>query len=95
MITVSRAPGWKCERCRKVLPEVGLCPEYRDMCMRCVGVVSELDGQPVEIDIHAWAAARFDTFLAEEQAAGFPLTDAVIRAGRRNRGEAPEQPQRT
>jgi len=82
-VVVSLAPGWKCIRCRKVLPEVGLCEEHPELCMRCVAVVEP----EIEIDIHAWAARRFDVFLAEYRAQGMDLREAVIHAGKRNRGE--------
>ena len=35
-----KAKGQKCERCWKVLPEVGLNPEYPDICGRCADAVS-------------------------------------------------------
>ena len=34
-----KAKGQKCERCWKVLPEVGLNPDYPDICGRCVDAV--------------------------------------------------------
>jgi isoleucyl-tRNA synthetase len=36
---VSAAPGERCERCWRVLPEVGQVPEYDDLCRRCADVV--------------------------------------------------------
>lgn len=54
-IHVSQARGERCARCWKVLPEVGLCVPFPDLCLRCVGVVT---GE--EPDMHALAAARYD-----------------------------------
>ena len=36
---VTMAPGNRCERCWKVLPEVGQAPRYTDLCLRCAAVV--------------------------------------------------------
>jgi isoleucyl-tRNA synthetase len=36
---VSPAPGDRCERCWKVLPEVGQAPGHADLCLRCAAVV--------------------------------------------------------
>jgi isoleucyl-tRNA synthetase len=36
---VSAAPGNRCERCWKVLPEVGQAPRHTDLCLRCAAVV--------------------------------------------------------
>jgi isoleucyl-tRNA synthetase len=36
---VSAAPGNRCERCWKVLPEVGQAPRHSDLCLRCAAVV--------------------------------------------------------
>ncbi|MEW5703711.1 MAG: isoleucine--tRNA ligase [Pseudomonadota bacterium] len=41
-VRVEPAPGKKCERCWKVLPEVGTLPDHDDLCRRCAGVVREL-----------------------------------------------------
>jgi isoleucyl-tRNA synthetase len=38
-VRVSLAGGERCERCWRVLPEVGHQPEYRDLCRRCAAVV--------------------------------------------------------
>jgi isoleucyl-tRNA synthetase len=38
-VLVQMAPGNKCERCWRVLPEVGKQPDYDDLCKRCAGVV--------------------------------------------------------
>lgn len=38
-VVVQMAPGNKCERCWKVLPEVGQQPDYTDLCIRCSSVV--------------------------------------------------------
>jgi len=84
-VTVLPAPGWRCERCRKVLPEVGLCDEHPDLCLRCLAVMT---GE--EPDVHGMAARRFDRFLREEMAAGHPKPEAVRRAGHRNAGRNPD-----
>ena len=36
---VSQAPGNRCERCWRVLPEVGEMPGHADLCRRCAAVV--------------------------------------------------------
>jgi isoleucyl-tRNA synthetase len=36
---VSPAPGERCERCWRVLPEVGQAPGHSDLCRRCAAVV--------------------------------------------------------
>ena len=38
------AEGEKCERCWRVLPEVGNRSEHASLCLRCVDVVSALVG---------------------------------------------------
>jgi isoleucyl-tRNA synthetase len=38
-VRVSPAPGERCERCWRVLPEVGEVPGYTDLCRRCAEVV--------------------------------------------------------
>jgi isoleucyl-tRNA synthetase len=38
-VRVSPAPGERCERCWRVLPEVGQVPGYADLCRRCAQVV--------------------------------------------------------
>ena len=86
-VSARRAPGWKCERCRRVRPEVGLCAVYGDLCLRCRKVVAALDGAEVEQDVHVMAARRFDRFFAEEVAAGHDRLLAIQRAGARNSGE--------
>ena len=42
-VVPARAPGEKCGRCWRVLDEVGK-GEPDDLCDRCAGVVSALDG---------------------------------------------------
>jgi len=42
-IYVYLAPGNKCERCWKVLREVGTHSKYKDLCMRCVAAVEWLN----------------------------------------------------
>jgi isoleucyl-tRNA synthetase len=41
---VSLASGEKCNRCWKVLPEVGTNEAYPDLCKRCTTVVGKIDG---------------------------------------------------
>jgi len=78
------APGWKCQRCYKVLPEVGLEPAHPDICLRCVAVVDP----NLDFDVHALAAARFDQMYQEDRANGADGGTAIARAGRRNKGLA-------
>ena len=42
---VSRAPGDKCARCWRVLPEVGSQPSHPALCVRCADVVEGLSCQ--------------------------------------------------
>jgi isoleucyl-tRNA synthetase len=37
--SISAAPGDRCERCWRVLPEVGHTPGHNDLCRRCAAVV--------------------------------------------------------
>jgi isoleucyl-tRNA synthetase len=39
-VTVTTAPGEKCQRCWRVLPEVGSLPEHPDLCRRCADAVA-------------------------------------------------------
>ncbi len=39
-VVVSPAPGERCERCWRVLPEVGCVPGHDDLCRRCAAVVA-------------------------------------------------------
>jgi isoleucyl-tRNA synthetase len=41
-VVVRDAPGDKCERCWRVLPEVGSATEHADLCCRCADVVSHM-----------------------------------------------------
>ena len=43
-VRVSLAPGERCERCWRVLPEVGQVPGHADLCRRCAAVVDRHDG---------------------------------------------------
>jgi hypothetical protein len=86
MIAVTLAPGWKCGRCWKILPEVGLCMEYPNACLRCAAAVAEQDGMEIELDPYVLAAKRFDTFLQEGLKSGLDLSTAVKQAGRLNSG---------
>jgi CheY-like chemotaxis protein len=38
-VVVSAAPGERCERCWRVLPEVGHVPGHDDLCRRCAEVI--------------------------------------------------------
>ncbi|MBV8889527.1 MAG: isoleucine--tRNA ligase [Alphaproteobacteria bacterium] len=38
-VRVSPAPGQRCERCWRVLPEVGHIPDHAELCRRCADVV--------------------------------------------------------
>jgi isoleucyl-tRNA synthetase len=38
---VTTAPGNRCERCWRVLPEVGQAPGHTDLCLRCAAVVDQ------------------------------------------------------
>ena len=41
-VVVSDAPGDKCERCWRVLPEVGTVTGHADLCQRCAAVVGQM-----------------------------------------------------
>jgi isoleucyl-tRNA synthetase len=41
-VVVHDAPGGKCERCWRVLPEVGSVKEHADLCHRCAEVLSHM-----------------------------------------------------
>jgi isoleucyl-tRNA synthetase len=48
-LAVEKAPGTKCARCWRVLPEVGTQAAHPDLCLRCAdAVASGLVGQPRE-----------------------------------------------
>ena len=38
-VVVALAPGERCERCWRVLPEVGHVPGHDDLCQRCAEVI--------------------------------------------------------
>jgi isoleucyl-tRNA synthetase len=42
-VRVTAAPGNRCERCWRVLPEVGRVPGHVDLCRRCAAVVDQID----------------------------------------------------
>jgi len=42
-VTIELAAGEKCQRCWKVLPEVGGNADAPDLCNRCTGVVRNLE----------------------------------------------------
>ncbi len=41
-VRITLAPGEKCQRCWKILPEVGSLPAHPDLCHRCAAAVDEL-----------------------------------------------------
>jgi isoleucyl-tRNA synthetase len=41
-VTVGPAPGEKCQRCWRVLPEVGSVAAHPDLCQRCADAVDAL-----------------------------------------------------
>jgi isoleucyl-tRNA synthetase len=41
-VTVGRADGEKCERCWKVLPEVGSLAGHPSLCVRCADAVDHI-----------------------------------------------------
>jgi isoleucyl-tRNA synthetase len=43
-VLVTLASGEKCNRCWKVLPEVGTIEIFPDLCHRCATVVERMDG---------------------------------------------------
>ena len=46
-VRISPAPGERCERCWRVLPEVGRVPGHADLCRRCAEVVDRAGLEPV------------------------------------------------
>ncbi|HUJ96884.1 MAG TPA: zinc finger domain-containing protein, partial [Stellaceae bacterium] len=38
-VTVGSAPGEKCQRCWRILPEVGTVPKHPELCERCADAV--------------------------------------------------------
>ena len=41
-IRIERAPGSKCARCWRTTTDVGLDPEFRSLCARCVSAVRSI-----------------------------------------------------
>ncbi len=39
VVDADKAPGTKCVRCWRVLPEVGSVPEHPSLCLRCTDAV--------------------------------------------------------
>jgi hypothetical protein len=74
-VSVSKARGWKCDRCWKILPEVGLCSEHPKLCMRCVRVVTDEEPQ-----LFQWTAMRFDSFYTEALQSGMTKEEAIAHA---------------
>jgi isoleucyl-tRNA synthetase len=56
-VRVTQAAGTRCERCWRVLPEVGAVPAHPDLCRRCAGVVDGLPA-PLPVDLGAGRAVR-------------------------------------
>jgi len=49
-VVVSLAPGERCERCWRVLPEVGHVPGHDDLCQRCAEVIDRGAGAAVQAE---------------------------------------------
>ena len=64
------APGQKCTRCRKVLPEVGTVPGFPDLCCRCADAVEH------------WAVQAFDAAYRAAITRGATKAEAEIYAGK-------------
>src|SRR5439155_19215241 len=47
-VVVTPAPGERCERCWRVLPEVGHVPGHDDLCQRCAEVIDRGAGAAVQ-----------------------------------------------
>jgi isoleucyl-tRNA synthetase len=43
-VRIRPAPGQRCERCWRVLPEIGRVPGHADLCARCAAVVEAIAG---------------------------------------------------
>jgi isoleucyl-tRNA synthetase len=50
-VRVSPAPGQRCERCWRVLPEVGGVPGHPDLCRRCAEVVDIAGLEPAAVNV--------------------------------------------
>lgn len=74
---VRRASGWKCHRCWKVLPEVGLHLDHPALCMRCLDVVTRRKNC-----VHEMAEAAYDAAMRDIEAAGVPRLAAMRAAGK-------------
>jgi isoleucyl-tRNA synthetase len=48
-VCVSPAPGDRCERCWRVLPEVGQVPGHADLCRRCAAVIDRSNARAAEV----------------------------------------------
>jgi isoleucyl-tRNA synthetase len=46
-VRIGPAPGEKCQRCWRILPEVGSLPDHPDLCRRCADVVERAAAAPV------------------------------------------------
>jgi len=78
-IKIECAPGTKCERCWKVLEEVGFCSDHKDLCFRCVGVVEP------SLSIYELAPMRFDWLYKSYLVDGYTKEQAIQKAGHMNR----------
>jgi len=50
-VEVRLAAGEKCQRCWKVLEDVGIHSEFKDVCGRCADVVSQMDAPEVSASL--------------------------------------------
>jgi hypothetical protein len=78
-VTITRATGTKCERCWKVLEEVGFCSDHKDLCFRCVSVVEP------SLSIYELATMRFDWLYKSYLTNGYTKEQAIQKAGHMNR----------
>lgn len=77
-IAVWQAPGRKCERCRRVLIEVGDWPDHPDLCLRCVDAVLV---QETGEGMQEHAIRAFDAAYRAAVSGGSSRADAVVTAG--------------
>jgi phage FluMu protein Com len=77
-VSVSVATGTKCQRCWKILEEVGFHADYPDACFRCARVLEP------DTSVHDMAVMRWDWFFKKHCAAGHPVNTAIVKAGAAN-----------
>lgn len=78
-VKVTPASGTKCERCWKVLEEVGFCSDHKDLCFRCVSVVEP------SLSIYELLPMRFDWLCNMYRTAGYTKNQAIQNASIMNR----------